>query len=90
MLSTFASLADFIGIFAFALAGIMSAHNRRIDPVGIFVLAFTTAFGGGIFRDIIIDNRPYYWIENQAYVWMTLALTALAHRRALPFPALVS
>lgn len=78
MLSTFASLADFIGIFAFALAGIMSAHNRRIDPVGIFVLAFTTAFGGGIFRDIIIDNRPYYWIENQAYVWMTLALTALA------------
>ena len=62
MLSTFASLADFIGIFAFALAGIMSAHNRRIDPVGIFVLAFTTAFGGGIFRDIIIDNRPYYWI----------------------------
>ncbi len=78
MLSTFASLADFIGIFAFALAGIMSAQHRRVDPVGVFVLAFTTAFGGGIFRDVIIDNRPYYWIENEAYVWMTIALAALA------------
>ncbi len=78
MLTTFASLADFIGIFAFALSGIMSAQRRRIDPVGVFVLAFTTAFGGGIFRDVIIDNRPYYWIENEAYVWMTIALAALA------------
>ena len=78
MLSTFASLADFIGIFAFALAGIMSAQHRSVDPVGVFVLAFTTAFGGGIFRDVIIDNRPYYWVENEAYVWMTIALAALA------------
>ena len=56
MLSDFASLADFIGIFAFALAGIMSANRKKVDPVGVFILAFTTAFGGGIFRDTIINN----------------------------------
>ena len=78
MLSNFASLADFIGIFAFALAGIMSANRKKVDPVGVFILAFTTAFGGGIFRDTIINNHPYYWIENESYVWMTILLAAFA------------
>ena len=78
MISNFAALADFIGIFAFALAGILSASQAKIDPVGVFVLAFTTAFGGGIFRDTIIDNRPYYWIENESYVWLTILLAVFA------------
>ena len=39
---------DFVGIVAFALAGILAAENRRVDPVGVFVMAFTTAFGGGL------------------------------------------
>ena len=67
-----------IGIFAFALAGIMSANRKKVDPVGVFILAFTTAFGGGIFRDTIINNHPYYWIENESYVWMTILLAAFA------------
>ena len=78
MISNFAALADLIGIFAFALAGILSASQAKIDPVGVFVLAFTTAFGGGIFRDTIIDNRPYYWIENESYVWLTILLAVFA------------
>ena len=49
---------DFVGIVAFALAGILAAENRKVDPVGVFVMAFTTAFGGGLVRDLIIDNRP--------------------------------
>lgn len=53
---------DFVGIVAFALAGILAAEGKNVDPVGVFVMAFTTAFGGGIVRDLIIDNRPMYWI----------------------------
>lgn len=53
---------DFVGIVAFALAGILAAEGKNVDPVGVFVMAFTTAFGGGIVRDLIIDNRPMYWM----------------------------
>ena len=53
---------DFVGIVAFALAGILAAEGKNVDPVGVFVIAFTTAFGGGIVRDLIIDNRPMYWM----------------------------
>ena len=74
----FYQITDFIGIVAFALAGILAARGRKVDPVGVFVLAFTTAFGGGLLRDIIIDKRPFYWIANQEYVWVVLFMTLIA------------
>ncbi|MDY6010831.1 MAG: trimeric intracellular cation channel family protein [Duodenibacillus sp.] len=74
----FLLLADFIGIVGFAFAGILAAMGKKVDPVGVFVLAFTTAFGGGLMRDLIIDNRPFYWIAHEEYVWMTLGLSIVA------------
>lgn len=79
------ALADTVGIFGFALAGIMAAAGRRVDPVGVFVLAFTTAFGGGLIRDIIIDRRPFYWVEHDYFVWGILVLTIFAPRLVFRF-----
>lgn len=71
-------IADFIGIVAFAIAGIMACQGKNVDPVGVFILAFLTAFGGGLFRDLVIDNRPFYWIAHVEYIWLTIGLTAIA------------
>lgn len=68
-------LTDVIGIVAFAFAGVLIGVRMRCDPVGVFVLAFSTAFGGGIFRDLLIDRRPMYWIEYQELVWLVLLIT---------------
>lgn len=62
---------DFVGIVAFALSGVFEGMKRKIDPVGVFIVAFSTAFGGGMLRDIIIDKRPFYWIDHEAYVIAT-------------------
>ena len=35
---------DFVGIVAFALSGVFEGIKRRIDPVGVFIVAFSTAF----------------------------------------------
>lgn len=78
---------DAVGIVAFALAGILAAKDRRIDPVGVFVVSFVTAFGGGILRDIIIDNRPMYWIAHPEYVWATLLMSLCAPRLIRDFQA---
>lgn len=54
-LTIIAEVADGIGMFGFAVAGLFASAGRRIDPVGVFVSVFTTAFGGGIIRDILLD-----------------------------------
>ncbi|MBN2721942.1 MAG: TRIC cation channel family protein [Campylobacterales bacterium] len=50
-------IADSIGIIAFALSGLFIATKERLDLLGLFIIAFLTALGGGVIRDIIID-RP--------------------------------
>jgi uncharacterized membrane protein YeiH len=69
---------DFIGIIAFALSGVLAGMRRHADPVGIFIAAFTTAFGGGMVRDLMIDRRPFYWTSHEAYIWACFAIVALS------------
>ena len=52
------SLMEFLGTISFALSGAMVAMQRRLDFLGVIVLGLTTAFGGGICRDILIGQIP--------------------------------
>ncbi|MBQ8829548.1 MAG: trimeric intracellular cation channel family protein [Burkholderiaceae bacterium] len=69
---------DFLGIVAFALSGVFAGMKRQTDPVGVFILAFSTAFGGGMLRDLVIDRRPFYWIDHEAYIYVVLLIAMAA------------
>lgn len=71
-------LFDTIGMLAFALAGILAAQGRDVDPVGVFIVAFTSAFGGLTVRDLLLDIRPFQWISSEAVSWVILAFTIFA------------
>lgn len=71
---------DTIGILGFALAGILAAQGRGVDPVGVFILAFTSAFGGLTIRDLLLDLRPFYWASHDAFTWVILIFTIFAPR----------
>ncbi|MGA7314301.1 MAG: TRIC cation channel family protein, partial [Silvibacterium sp.] len=45
---------DFAGTYVFALEGGMAAARGNLDLLGVMVLAFATALGGGIIRDLLI------------------------------------
>jgi uncharacterized membrane protein YeiH len=64
-------------IIAFAVSGLIEAVRRRMDVVGVFAVAFVTAFGGGTVRDVLLDRRPLFWVQHQEYVWLILALTLI-------------
>lgn len=72
---------------AFALSGVIEAARKRLDAVGVCVVAFAAAFGGGTLRDLLLDNRPFFWAEQVGYVWALLLLCVLAvaflHQRHL-------
>lgn len=56
-------VAEYIGIIAFTMSGFFVAVRSRLDLLGVLVSVFLTAFGGGIIRDIIVDQTPYTFIH---------------------------
>ena len=71
-------LLELSATLAFALSGVMQSARKRLDPVGICVVAFLSAFGGGTLRDLLLDQRPFFWVGHVEYVWGCLGLTVLA------------
>jgi len=59
---------------AFALSGLLEAARKRLDAVGVCVVAGLAAFGGGTLRDVLLDRRPFFWVEHAGWLWGLLAL----------------
>ena len=57
-----------IGIIAFCISGFIRAQQRKFDPVGVVIVGFATAFGGGTLRGILLERRPFFWVEHDGYV----------------------
>ena len=71
-------LVELTGTAAFALAGIMEGARKRLDAVGVCVVGFLTAFGGGTLRDLLLDQRPFFWVRHVEMLWGVLTLCVLA------------
>ena len=63
---------------AFALSGLLEAARKRLDAVGVCMVAGLTAFGGGTLRDVLLDRRPFFWVEHATWLWALLALCIAA------------
>jgi uncharacterized membrane protein YeiH len=50
--------ASTIGTLAFALSGYMQGVRKELDIMGLFIVAFLTANGGGAVRDVLIGGVP--------------------------------
>jgi uncharacterized membrane protein YeiH len=62
-------ILDLLGTAAFAISGALFAINKRMDPFGVFIIAFVTAVGGGTLRDILIDRNPVAWMDDLNYAY---------------------
>src|ERR1700758_2702555 len=58
---------DFAGTLVFAVEGAMAAENGNLDLLGAMVLAFATALGGGIIRDLFIGDIPPASLRDWRY-----------------------
>jgi uncharacterized membrane protein YeiH len=67
-----------VGLIAFALSGLIEAARKRLDFVGMALVAALTAFGGGTLRDILLDRRPFFWVQNVNWIYVIVALCVLA------------
>jgi uncharacterized membrane protein YeiH len=63
-----------IAIIAEAMTAALSAGRRDMDYVGVMIIAWVTALGGGTIRNVLLGHYPMTWIEHPSY----LIITALA------------
>jgi uncharacterized membrane protein YeiH len=52
-------LSDSIGLVSFSITGALIALEAGLNLTGVLALAFVTAVGGGIIRDVIINEVPF-------------------------------
>ncbi len=71
-------LVELVATAAFALSGILEGARKRLDAVGVVVVGFLAAFGGGTLRDLLLDQRPFFWVRHVDLLWGVLALGVLA------------
>jgi uncharacterized membrane protein YeiH len=67
-------LFEVIGTLAFALSGLIEAARKKLDLVGMAMVSGLAAFGGGTLRDILLDRRPFFWVENEIWVWILILI----------------
>jgi len=73
---TMLSIITYTGIFVFALTGALKARTYKMDIFGGLVVAFSTAYGGGTVRDLLIGIKPVNWINDNLALILVVAGTA--------------
>jgi uncharacterized membrane protein YeiH len=70
-------ILDLIAIILFAITGALSAAKRGYDWIGAMSIALATGSGGGLIRDILLNDRPVF-LEHEAYIWAIFAAVLLS------------
>jgi uncharacterized membrane protein YeiH len=60
-------VVDLLGTFIFAVEGATAGIEANLDLLGLMVVAFATALGGGIIRDVLIGAVPPNSIRDWRY-----------------------
>ena len=78
------TVLDLIGVFVFAMSGILAASEKKLDLFGGVIIAFVTALGGGTLRDLLM-NVEIGWVANTTsiYVVISAVIFTLIFRKKL-------
>ena len=87
-------ISDAVGLVSFSITGSIVAIQNDFNFLGVLILAFLTAVGGGTIRDILINRVPSILV-SEFYATVALILASiifvleLLHLRSLPTLTLV-
>jgi len=84
-IETIVLVADLAGTAVFAAEGAISAMQGGLDLLGVMVLSFAVALGGGVIRDLLIGATPPNAVRDWRYpalAFLTGLLTFIFHSEA--------
>jgi uncharacterized membrane protein YeiH len=59
---------DYIGTMVFAISGVLTAGNKKLDLFGAMFIGVVTAVGGGTTRDLLLGVTPVTWLQGYGYL----------------------
>ena len=81
-------LSDSIGLVSFSISGALTSIDANFNLVGVITMGFITAIGGGIVRDVIINEVPFV-LKTGFYgtvsIFIALSLYILHLQHAVSF-----
>lgn len=78
----FFQAVEYLAIFSCGMAGGLTAVRKRYDVSSIIIIAWITALGGGIIRDVLLGALPPVGISDMGSVLTAFAagaVTAVVH-----------
>lgn len=82
----------YAALAAEAMTAALAAGRRKMDWVGVCLLASVTALGGGSTRDILLGHYPLFWVAQPevlllicAAALLTIALARVIDKLRWPF-----
>jgi uncharacterized membrane protein YeiH len=69
--ATVVGVLDRAGAVAFAITGVQAGVRRNFDLFGLWVMGLVTATGGGVMRDVILDQQPLVLARPDYLLWAT-------------------
>lgn len=74
-------ISDTIGLVAFSITGALLALEAQFNIFGVVILSFLTAVGGGLLRDILINEVPAVLVSDfyGSIALLVALLLALSH-----------
>jgi len=70
-------IADLVGMSVFAAEGALSAISAHFNLMGVMAIAFITALGGGIIRDLLLGVAPPAALTDRRYASLTFVIGLL-------------
>lgn len=66
--------ADFFSVAVGVITGAIFACDRKLDIVGTVVLGLLTAYGGGIIRDLLLQDHGVYFMQYPEVILICIGL----------------
>lgn len=55
---------DYLGVITGVIAGSLFAIERKLDVVGVVAFGLVTGFGGGVLRDLLLQDQGIFFMEH--------------------------
>lgn len=68
---------DLLGTVAFAASGALAGVRRGMDLLGVVVLGIVTATGGGVMRDVLLNDTPPFCFKNELYLYLAVIASVI-------------
>ena len=65
---------DYLGVTVGVIAGAMFAVERKLDVLGTVSLGLVTGFGGGIIRDLLLQDQGIFFMEHPLVILCSIGI----------------